>query len=75
MNFVVLLADYVKRIFSINEYNNNNYTIHHDIIIIIYFENVTFFHAKQSKLGSDVRPKVDNQTSGNTLQELIRLDH
>ena len=33
------------------------------IIIIFYFENVTFFHAK---LGSDVCPIVDSQTSGDT---------
>ena len=39
------------------------------IIIIFYFENVAFFHAK---LGSDVCPRVDNQTSGNTLQDLTR---
>ena len=37
------------------------------IIIIFYFENVAFFHAK---LGSDVCPGVDNQTSGETLQDL-----
>ena len=37
------------------------------IIIIFYFENVAFFHAK---LGSDVCPRVDNQTSGDTLQDL-----
>ena len=30
-------------------------------IIIIYFEKVTFFHAK---LGLDICPWVDNQTSG-----------
>ena len=35
-------------------------------IIIIYFENVAFFH---TKLGLDVCPKVDNQTSGDTLQD------
>ena len=29
------------------------------IVIIIYFENVTFFHAK---LGSYVYPRIDNQT-------------
>ena len=40
------------------------------IIIILYFENVTFFHAL--KLGSDVCPRVDNQTSGNTSQDLTR---
>ena len=28
--------------------------------LIIYFENVAFYHAK---LGSDVHPRVDNQTS------------
>ena len=39
------------------------------IIIVFYFENVTFFHAK---LGSGVFPRVDNQTSGNTLQDLTR---
>ena len=39
------------------------------IIIIFYFENVAFFHAK---LGSDVCHRVDNQTSGDTLQELTR---
>ena len=39
------------------------------IIIIIYFENVAFFRAK---LGSDVCPRVDNQTSGDTLQDLAR---
>ena len=36
------------------------------IIIILYFENVAFFHAK---MGSDVCPRVDNQTSGDTLQD------
>ena len=41
----------------------------HFIIIILYFENVTFFHAK---LGSDVCPRVDNQTSGDTLEDLTR---
>jgi hypothetical protein len=39
------------------------------IIIIFYFENVAFFHAK---LGSDVCPRVDNQTSGETSQDLTR---
>ena len=38
-------------------------------IIIFYFENAAFFHAK---LGSDVCPRVDNQTSGDTLQDLTR---
>ena len=41
-------------------------------IIIIYFENVTFFHPK---LGSHVCSRVDNvdiQTSGNALQYLIQ---
>ena len=37
----------------------------HHIIIILYFENFAFFHAK---LGSDVRPRVDNQTSGDTTR-------
>ena len=36
------------------------------IIIIFYFENVAFFH---TKIGSDVCPRVDNQTSGDTLQD------
>ena len=41
-----------------------------DIIIInFYFEYVTFFHAK---LRSNVCPRVDNQTSGDTLQDLTR---
>ena len=31
------------------------------IIIILHFGNVAFFHAK---LGLDVCPRVDNQTSG-----------
>ena len=35
-------------------------------IIIFYFENVAFFHAK---LGSAIRPRVDNRTSGVTLQD------
>ena len=39
------------------------------IIIIFYFENVAFFHAK---LGSDVSPRVDNQTFGETLQDFTR---
>ena len=39
------------------------------IIIIFYFEIVTFFRAK---LGSDVCPRVDNQTSRDTLQDLTR---
>ena len=39
------------------------------IIIIFYFENVAFFHAK---LGSDICPRVDNQTSGDTLQDFTR---
>ena len=38
-------------------------------IIILYFENVAFFHAK---LGLDICPRVDNQTSGETLQDLIQ---
>ena len=37
------------------------------MMIIIYFENVAFF---RSDLGSDVCPRVDNQTSGDTFQEL-----
>ena len=37
--------------------------------ISFYFENVAFLHAK---LGSDVCPRVDNQTSGETLQDLTR---
>ena len=41
----------------------------HKIIIIVYFENVAFLHAK---LGSDVCPWVDNQTSGDTSQESTR---
>ena len=40
------------------------------IIIIFYFENVAFLHAK---LGSDICPRVDNQTSGDTLQDLTQL--
>ena len=36
------------------------------IIIIFYFKNVAFFHAK---LESDVCPRVDDQTSGDTLQD------
>ena len=36
------------------------------IIITLYFENVTFFHAK---LKSDVCPRVMDQTSGDTLQD------
>ena len=43
--------------------------IHSIITIIFYFENVAFFHAK---LGSEVCPRVDNQTSGDTLQDLTR---
>ena len=39
----------------------------HHQFIIFYFENVVLFHAK---LGSKVCPRVDNQTSGGTLQEL-----
>ena len=39
------------------------------IIIIFYFENVAFFHAK---LGSDVYLRVDNQCYGDTLQDLTR---
>ena len=39
------------------------------IFIILYFENVAFFYAK---LWSDVFPRVDNQTSGDTLQDLTR---
>ena len=39
------------------------------IIIIFYFENVASFH---TKLGSDVCQRVNNQTSGNTLQDLTR---
>ena len=38
------------------------------LIIIFYFENVAFFHAK---LGSEVYPTIDNQTTGNTLQDLF----
>ena len=38
-------------------------------IIILYFENVAFFHAK---LGLDVCPRVDNQTSDDTLQDLTQ---
>ena len=36
--------------------------------IIFYFENVTFFHAK---LGSDVYPRVDNQTSGYIVKSVL----
>ena len=39
------------------------------LIIIFYIENVTFFHAE---LGSDVCPRVDSQTSGDTLQDLTQ---
>ena len=39
------------------------------ITIIFYFENVAFFHAK---LGSEVSPRVDNQTSGDTVRGLTR---
>ena len=39
------------------------------IIIIFNVENIGFFHAK---LGSDVCPRVNNQTSGDTLQNLTR---
>ena len=42
---------------------------HHHHPLILYFENVVFFHAK---LGSDVFPRVDNQTSGDTLQDLTQ---
>ena len=38
--------------------------------IILYFENVAFFHAK---VGSDVCPRIDNQTSVDILQD--KLDH
>ena len=38
-------------------------------IIIIYHENVTFFHEK-ARVG---RLKVDNQTFGDTLQKLSQL--
>ena len=38
------------------------------IIIILYFENFTFFHAK---LESDVCSRVNNKTSGDTLPDLI----
>ena len=34
--------------------------------IIFYFENIAFFHAK---LGLDICPRIDNQTSGNTSQD------
>ena len=36
---------------------------------MLYFENVTFFHAE---LGSDICPRVDNHISGDTLQESTR---
>ena len=39
------------------------------IIIILYFENVAFFHAK---LGLDFCPRVGNQISPDTLQDLTR---
>ena len=39
------------------------------IIIVFYFGNVAFFHAM---LGLDIWPKVYNQTSGDTLQDLTR---
>ena len=39
------------------------------LIIIFYFENVAFFLAK---LGSDFCPRVDNQTTGDTLQDLTQ---
>ena len=42
------------------------------IIIIIHFENVTFF---RNSAGVGRLPRVDNQTSGDTLQELTQLDH
>ena len=38
-------------------------------IIIIFILKVAFFHAK---LGSDVNPRVDNQTSGDTSQDLTQ---
>ena len=38
-------------------------------IIIFYFVNIACFHAK---LGSYVCPRVDNQTSGDTLQDLTQ---
>ena len=41
-----------------------------NFVITIYFEYVAFFHAK---LGSDIFPRVDKQTSGDTLQSF--LDH
>ena len=39
------------------------------IIIIFYLENVAFFHVKRE---SDVSPRVKNQTSGDTVQDIIR---
>ena len=62
---------------SFMNFTGNNSSIHYNpppenfymIIIIFYFENVTFFH---TKLGSDVCLRVDNQTSGDTLQDLTR---
>ena len=39
------------------------------LLIIFYFINVAFF---LDYLGSDVCPRVDNQTSGDTLQNLTR---
>ena len=42
------------------------YILHYEtmmMIIIFYFGNVAFFHAK---LGSGICPRVDNQTSGDT---------
>ena len=49
-------------------YEENNYTSHHQFIIL-YYENVAFFHAK---LEWYVCPRVDNQTSGDTLHDLTR---
>ena len=54
------------------EQNYFHYWIIIIIIIIFYFENNAFFHAK---LGWDVCPRVDNQTSGDTLQDLTQGWH
>ena len=44
-----------------------------NFIIIFYFENVAFLYAKlgsEVSPGSDVCPRVDNQTSSDTSQDL-----
>ena len=69
---IIIIIIVIIKIKSSSKSNHHQIIIKIKIIIIkiiIYFENVAFFHAK---LGLEVCPRVDNQTSGDTLQDLTR---